>query len=1075
MTYRFLPWVRRGLAARVTDADPLTAELPARARFHVSVAVSTGDSGGVDLRLYGPGDVIGVDPRVIVRTTPKRFARDVPPDHFAAIEFDPPDFPWMFTPAAGGVQDRLRPWLVLIVVEQQDGVSVRVARDRPLPQLVIEAPALPAHELPDLSESWAWAHAHVVEGSAPASVPDELRDHPDLNVSRLLCPRRLAEGRDYYACLVPAFEVGRLAGLGLAVPDAATTAPAWGGSGGVGATINLPMYFHWEFRTGPAGDFESLSRRLTPRPVPDTVGRRRMYIGAASAALPALPFDHGGMVEMEGALRAPDAGTGTELPAEAQPWIDALIPILNAPAAQVVAGASPDAEAVAPPIYGGDPVKVHVLDDNAPRWLSELNQDPRHRTAAGLGAEIVRDNQERFMQAAWEQVGDVLAANALLDRARFVQQVASRIHQRHLAPLGEAALLSLTAPVHQRVVADRRVLDRVVGTSLLPSGLTDSSFRRMASPRSPVLTRAARAAGMSDAATVPPVVVGELAQGKRPLDLLAQPPDGLVASRLLDRFPRRPTGPVGSEIGAVGTVAVEALSAVRSALAAVAAAPVPRQAVLRPDLAIGGVFLPVPPAALHRDGAVDAAGPIGPVSPIGPVGPIGPIGPIGPVPPVVIPPVATPPTHPPGPPAHPPVPPVPPIHPPRPPLPIPPIFGGTGGVLQPPRTDRVLVERFASAFQAQTAALAIDATSVVPPPARLDLASVRSVLVAATNPSGVIEARARLAVTVAGRRLLDGFLGDLGPIVQQREPLDPVMVGPILPEPLYRALAKADPDRFLPGVGEIPDDTVTMLETNPRFVEAFLVGANHEMNRELLFRRYPTDRRGTPFHRFWDRVDGSEDIGPIHEFGAAAALGTNGHDDLRGSLVLLVRGQLLRRYPHSVVYAVPARPDRSLDPNPAVVKNPVFWGRLDPDVTFVGFDLTREDVEVAPGWYFVIAEQTMEPTFAFDTPGGDSGAAATWSDVDWGDVGVAPNDYLRIAGCALNGVELAVIANAPARARFGRNAADMAAICFQRPFRAAMHSSKLIAGAAPPAGTPIVRPILARATLLRPLTLGDGG
>ncbi len=116
MSYRFLPVVRRGLAGRIADPDPLTTNLPARARFPVRVTLSTGDSAAVDLRLFGPGDVIGVDPRTIIRTEPVRFARNFQPDQFAAIEFDPPDFPWMFSPAAPGASDRLRPWLVLVVV-----------------------------------------------------------------------------------------------------------------------------------------------------------------------------------------------------------------------------------------------------------------------------------------------------------------------------------------------------------------------------------------------------------------------------------------------------------------------------------------------------------------------------------------------------------------------------------------------------------------------------------------------------------------------------------------------------------------------------------------------------------------------------------------------------------------------------------------------------------------------------------------------------------------------------------------------------------------------------------------------
>ena len=33
-----------------------------------------------------------------------------------------------------------------------------------------------------------------------------------------------------------------------------------------------------------------------------------------------------------------------------------------------------------------------------------------------------------------------------------------------------------------------------------------------------------------------------------------------------------------------------------------------------------------------------------------------------------------------------------------------------------------------------------------------------------------------------------------------------------------------------------------------------MAGLNHEMARELLWRGYPTDQRGTVFRRFWDRA-----------------------------------------------------------------------------------------------------------------------------------------------------------------------------------------------------------------------------
>src|SRR5690606_32837119 len=140
------------------------------------------------------------------------------PDEFAAVEFGDPDLPWMFTPAAAGGGDRLRPWLVLVVVEDVEGVSLRTSRDAPLPVLTIEAPAVPSEQLPDLTESWAWAHVQVM-GADGESTRSVLSDAPHRTVARLLCPRRLRPGMPHIAALVPAFDLGVAAGLGLGNGD----------------------------------------------------------------------------------------------------------------------------------------------------------------------------------------------------------------------------------------------------------------------------------------------------------------------------------------------------------------------------------------------------------------------------------------------------------------------------------------------------------------------------------------------------------------------------------------------------------------------------------------------------------------------------------------------------------------------------------------------------------------------------------------------------------------------------------------------------------------------------------------
>ena len=126
------------------------------------------------MRLFGPADVIGIDPRQVVRTEPPAGTDNYESNDLAAVEFDNPDLPWLFTPAAADGQGRVRPWIVLVVVRKQDGVRLRPPRTEVLPVLEIGAPAVPSQELPDLVDSWAWAHAQL--GAHVGATEGELRD-----------------------------------------------------------------------------------------------------------------------------------------------------------------------------------------------------------------------------------------------------------------------------------------------------------------------------------------------------------------------------------------------------------------------------------------------------------------------------------------------------------------------------------------------------------------------------------------------------------------------------------------------------------------------------------------------------------------------------------------------------------------------------------------------------------------------------------------------------------------------------------------------------------------------------------
>lgn len=242
--------------------------------------------------------------------------------------------------------------------------------------------------------------------------------------------------------------------------------------------------------------------------------------------------------------------------------------------------------------------------------------------------------------------------------------------------------------------------------------------------------------------------------------------------------------------------------------------------------------------------------------------------------------------------------------------------------------------------------------------------------------------------------------------------LDPIMAAPEIPTPMIGPLLELGREWLLPGIGEMPPNTVAIVEPNPEFIEAYMVGLNHEMGRELLWRGFPTDQRGTVFSVFWDRRGSvatgnvavpERDLPPIHQWSRKTELGDSLARGSRSLVVLLLRGDLLARYPRPTIYMqrgawkrgrpggdVVFEEDLGVRSPVSVVgeqdwadntRFPIFSGDAGEDVSFLGFPLPKEEVrgidrgEAAPdtsdddaGWYVVFQEQPTEPRFGGAVP-----------------------------------------------------------------------------------------------------------
>ena len=215
-----------------------------------------------------------------------------------------------------------------------------------------------------------------------------LNGPPQLSLSRLVCPRLLTANTDYLACVVPTFELGRKAGLGLPIADTeltGTNALATGMDADrhrADAGRQLPVYYSWQFRTGEGGDFEVAGAPVENQR-PDGTGpanrgdRQARFQGTEG-------LDPKTTVKVEGALMPL---TGNSAPVV---WSDPAAPafelelskIVNKPGLNQVIAPTAD-PLLAPPLYGRWHAGRAVVTPAAANWLDSLNLDPRWRIGGG--------------------------------------------------------------------------------------------------------------------------------------------------------------------------------------------------------------------------------------------------------------------------------------------------------------------------------------------------------------------------------------------------------------------------------------------------------------------------------------------------------------------------------------------------------------------------------------------------------------------------------------------------------------------------------------------------------------------
>lgn len=440
---------------------------------------------------------------VVVPLVPKpgqqfQFGSGAPTPQFGSptprVEFDIASITYVTAPVAtlDDGPDRLRPWFVLIVLRPEEIIDYWPAGSHPARGAVAADPfplsAVRALEssLPNLSQSWAWAHVQV-SGKPTITQAEALtifETAPHTMISRVVCPKRLDAAVPYRAFLVPAFERGRLGGLGLEPTfmggsnrgSVGADVPAWGigNTNPTGPTsgVLLPIYYEWEFQTAANVDFESLVRLLDAEPLPADVGVRPVDAYSPDPALPPASVEP---LWIEGALK-PAAPAPAWQVGQRAVFVPKLTDLLNAPKALLEGDGAPVA---APPLYGRWSDARDHLEPAGSDWFDALNADPRYRVAAGAAGQIVQEQEDKMLAGAWQQIDGLPEINETLRFAQFARTIARRVRDRRLKGASLEAFLYLTAPLFRRVKSGSQTIARLVANSPIGRGPFEATFRRL--------------------------------------------------------------------------------------------------------------------------------------------------------------------------------------------------------------------------------------------------------------------------------------------------------------------------------------------------------------------------------------------------------------------------------------------------------------------------------------------------------------------------------------------------------------------------------------------------------------------
>ncbi len=224
----------------------------------------------------------------------------------------------------------------------------------------------------------------------------------------------------------------------------------------------------------------------------------------------------------------------------------------------------------------------------------------------------------------------------------------------------------------------------------------------------------------------------------------------------------------------------------------------------------------------------------------------------------------------------------------------------------------------------------------------------------------------------------------------------------------------------------------------------------------------PTDSEKVEFEQ-------ARDINRIHDWGHNTELGSHnvGHNSSEADLVMVLKADLLKKFPNLFVYAIPAFWTTDIDGNDICKPDfensqpllPSFFANM-PGTILLGFDLSASDAHGStelndndPGWFFVIEERVGDIRFGLDVGSFSYDLNNEWNNLSWENMGQdngvgsgngtannpADINYIDINKKNIHPITLSSI-NPP----WGKSASDMGRIFYQPGVRVSIHADDMI-------------------------------